>query len=138
MRSEWNSPLRHCLKLLGLAALVTMGGCGSMPIGVNEPANATLEASFGAYDEPESSEELKRVGDAQRRPQLMSNVRKQTGTTGFSRVSRTPRQNGSVRPSSLRNSSVGGTQSRVVQRPVSALVARPVFPRRSAWRIRLA
>jgi hypothetical protein len=86
MRSEWNSPLRHCLKLLGLAALVTMGGCGSMPIGVNEPANATLEASFGAYDEPESSEELKRVGDAQRRPQLMSNVRKQTGTTGFSRV----------------------------------------------------
>jgi hypothetical protein len=86
MRSEWNSALRHCLKLLGLAALVTMGGCGSMPIGVNEPANATLEASSGAYDEPESSEELKRGGGAQRRPKLMSNVRKQTGTTGLSRL----------------------------------------------------
>lgn len=68
-------------KMVGLAALVTIGGCGSMPIGVDAPTNATLEAASAAYNEPESTEETNndvgsRGGGGQRRPELMSSARK--------------------------------------------------------------
>jgi hypothetical protein len=81
MLSEWSRLLRHGFKMVGLAALVTIGGCGSMPIGVDAPTNATLEAASAAYNEPESTEETNndvgsRGGGGQRRPELMSSARK--------------------------------------------------------------
>jgi hypothetical protein len=89
MLSDWRPPLCHGLKIFGFAALVTIGGCGSMPIGFDESTQATPEASM-AYDELESTEEPNdaippRVGGAQRRPQLMSNVRKQAGAADLRR-----------------------------------------------------
>ena len=91
MLSKWSPPLRHGLKIFGFAALVTIGGCGSMPTGVDEPTNATLEVSSRTYDEPESTDEMNneitpRVGGAQRRPQLMSSARKQAGTADLRRA----------------------------------------------------